>query len=314
MKWTILLFCLLLGSGSSPVQASAKPLVFVSILPQRSFVEHISGGLVDVSVMVMPGASPATYEPTPKQMTGLAQATAYFSVGVPFENTWLPRIAEINPAMEVIPTDRGISKRSMAAHEHRAGHIPVDGPGQDHGTQGGREQQDQNGTEGIPDPHIWLAPDLVKVQARNIRDGLVRMDPANKATYDANMESFLKDIDRLDDRIRSILEPIPEKERLFMVFHPAWGYFAEQYDLQQIPIESEGKEPSPKQLVDIVRHGRELGISVVFVQPQFSDSSARVIADEMGARVVALDPLAENWSENLFHAAQAFEQALATRR
>jgi len=310
MKWTILLFCLLLGSGSSPVQASANPLVFVSILPQRSFVERISGGLVDVSVMVMPGASPATYEPTPKQMTELAQAKAYFSIGVPFENTWLPRIAEINPAMEVIPTDRGISKRSMAAHEHRAGHIPVDGPGEYDGTQGGREQQDQNGTEGIPDPHIWLAPDLVKKQAWNMYDGLIQMDPSNKTAYAANLDSFLKDIDRLDDEIRSIFASLPEGQRSFMVFHPAWGYFAEQYELHQVSIESEGKEPSPRQLAEIVRLGRELGVTVVFVQPQFSNRSARVIAKEMGARVIALDPLAYDWADNLIRAARAFEQAL----
>jgi len=310
MKRIILLFCLLLGSGSSPVQASAKPLVFVSILPQRSFVERISGGLVDVSVMVMPGASPATYEPTPKQMTELAQAKAYFSIGVPFENTWLPRITAVNPDMEVIATDKGIDKRSMAAHKHRASHVPDDGPGENGGTQGGREQQNQNGADGIRDPHIWLAPDLVKKQARNMYDGLVQMDPSNQAAYADNLGSFLKDIDRLDDEISSIFASLPEDQRSFMVFHPAWGYFAEQYDLHQVSIESEGKEPSPRQLAEIVRHGRELGVKVVFAQPQFSNRSARVIAKEMGARVVALDPLAQGWADNLVQAARAFEQAL----
>ncbi len=306
MTKLFLLLGLTLSVGLSPVLASETPHVFVSILPQRTFVEHISGDLVEVSVMVMPGASPATYEPTPRQMTTLTKARAYFAIGVPFERAWLPRITSVNPDMDVIHTDQGIEKRPMAAHEHHSGAVRDDHEAP-HGHQGEERGQRQGG---IRDPHVWLAPDLVKVLARNIHDGLVRIDPAHRDAYAHNLDRFLDEIDRLDQTLSTIIARFPEDQRSFMVFHPAWGYFADQYGLHQIPIESQGKEPSPKQLVDIVKHGRDKGISVVFVQPQFSDASAGVIAREMGAEVVPLDPLAEDWAENLLRAARAFERAL----
>jgi len=282
-----LLFALILLTAL-PAAAGDKPLVFVSILPQRHFVQAIAKDLVDVSVMVMPGASPATYEPSPGQMARLSSARAYFSVGVPFEAAWLERFASANPDMPVVRTDQGVHKVPMAS-----GHG-------DHG----------HGDHGILDPHVWLSPVLAKTLARNTCRGLADADPANAAAYRANLEDLLADMDALDADIRAVMDGLPKDKRSFMVFHPAWGYFARQYGLRQIPIEAEGKEPGPRQLAGIVRQGRDLGISVVFVQPQFSDKSAKVIADEMGARVAPLNPLAENWAANLRTAAEAFRQAL----
>lgn len=292
MKTKFLFLFVILFICLNQAAALAKPIVFVSILPQRYFLERIGGDQHDVRVMVLPGASPATYEPSPRQMSDLAEAEAYFTIGVPFEKTWLERFKGVNSDLEIIQTDQDVPKRSMISHEHLDAH------------------QTERHHKGSPDPHIWLSPDLVRMQVRTICQGLIRIDPEHTSIYRSNLKAFLHELDRLEARIRSLFEPLPEDSRSFMIFHPAWGYFAQAFDLHQIPIETEGKEPGPRQLARIIRLGREKGVSVVFVQPQFSKKSARVIAKEMGARVVTVDPLAEEWGENLLAAARAFKQAL----
>lgn len=292
MKSIFLLFALLFLILFQTT-ALARPLVFASILPQRHFLQQIGGDHLDIRIMVLPGASPATYEPSPRQMADLARAVAYCAIGVPFEKTWLKRFRALNPEMDIIQTDQDVPKRSMLSHEHLL--------------KSGQEEKRQH--QGIQDPHIWLSPELVKIQARNICQGLIRIDPDHTNVYESNLEVFLKELKRLDQEIRSIFEPLPEDKRSFMVFHPAWGYFAQSYGLKQMPIETEGKEPGPGQLARIIHQGREHELSVIFVQPQFSVESARVIAKEMGARVVAVDPLAEKWRDNLLSAARAFKQA-----
>ena len=297
----VLLVAVCLSLLPSMAQASEKLSVFVSILPQRYFLERIGGDAVEVSVMVMPGASPATYEPTPRQMAGLTRARAYFSIGVPFETAWLPRIEAANPDMAVVRTDRGIKKQPIGGHHHEeegGGH-----EAEEHGHEG-------HGDHGILDPHIWLSPRLARTMAGNICEGLSMVDPANRAAYEANLQGLLRDIDALDGRMRAILDQVPVNKRIFMVFHPSWGYFAREFGLEQIPIEAGGKEPSPRDLAAIVTKGREKHIDVVFVQPQFSDRSAKVIASEMGAKVVPLNPLAGDWADNMLRAAEAFKKAL----
>ncbi|ADU62032.1 MAG: zinc ABC transporter substrate-binding protein [Pseudodesulfovibrio sp.] len=308
-----------LGAGN----ALAGSPVFVSILPQKYFVEKIAGDLAEVSVLVMPGASPHTYEPTPRQMTALAGAKAYFSIGVNFEEVWLPRINSANPTMRIVATDRGIEKIPMAAHAHHAedGGHDEDGGHEDHAhdTAGAAQKDhehdqaaahhDHDHDHGTLDPHVWLSPDGARVLARNTCAGLIKMDPANEAVYRANADALLLEIDRVDAEIRTRLDTLPENRRSFMVFHPSWGYFAHQYGLTQIPIESQGKEPSPKGLSQIIKQGRDLGIRVIFVQPQFSEKSAAVIAAEIGAKTAELDPLAEDWAATMLHAAQAISQA-----
>jgi zinc transport system substrate-binding protein len=282
-----------LGAGN----ALAGSRVFVSILPQKYFVEKIAGGLADVSVLVMPGASPHTYEPTPQQMTALAGAKAYFSIGVNFEEVWLPRLNSANPNMRIVATDRGIEKIPMAAHDDHDEH-------DQHDQHGGHDHE-----HGTLDPHVWLSPDGARVLARNTCTGLIKMDPANEAAYRANADALLLEIDRVDAEIRTRLGPLPKNRRSFMVFHPSWGYFARQYGLTQIPIEIQGKEPNPRGLSQIITQGRDLGIKVIFVQPQFSEKSAAVIATEIGATTAELDPLAEDWAATMLHAAQAISQA-----
>ncbi len=267
---------------------------FVSVAPQSYFVKKIGGDRVAVSVMVPPGASPATYEPKPAQMRGLSEAALYFSVGVPFERAWLGRIRSANPDMTVIPTQNGIELRRMKGrHDHRSDH--------DHGH--GRDADD-----GIPDPHVWLSPPLVQQQARNILTALIDAAPAHRAEFEKNHAAFAAELNALDREIREILAPV--KNRRFMVFHPSWGYFADAYDLEQIPAEIEGKSPKPADLQRLIGLARQNSIRVIFVQPQFSDQSARIIANAVDGRVAAADPLAADWADNLRDTARRFAEAM----
>ncbi len=292
MPRCILLACaLILLSASSLWAAPLK--VFVSIPPQKTFVERIGGEYVDVEFLVPPGASPATYEPRPRQMTALAEASLYFAVGVPFERVWLDRIAAANPTMRIVHTEDAVERMPMQAHGHH---------------EQGKEKHRHAGDHGIPDPHIWLAPPLVKTQARVIMEALSRLDPANSGHYSAQFELFRGELDTLDRLIREILTPVTGGA--FMVFHPSWGYFARTYGLEQMAIEIQGGEPSPRELSQLMEQAREHAVSTIFVQPQFSRKSAETIAGAIGAEVVVADPLARDWNDNLLSVARALRKAL----
>jgi len=262
----------------------------VSILPQKYFVEKIGGDLVDVAVMVEPGASPHTYEPKPKQMVALAKTTIYFAIGVPFETTWLAKIAATNPNMLVVHTEADIKKIPMRGHHH----------------QGTELEQDHHG---IRDPHVWLSPPLVMIQAGNILQALLKVDPAHGPVYEKNYNSFMKELVVLDGEIRAAFEG-KGKDVEFMVFHPAWGYFAQAYGLEQVPIEFEGKQPKPAELHYLIQYAKERGIKVIFAQPQFSWQIAQTIAKSIDGQIVFVDPLAADWDTNLRRVASRFKSAL----
>jgi len=276
------------------VFAANKPTVFVSILPQKFFVQQISTDYVDVQVMVQPGASPATYEPKSSQMKQLASASAYFAIGVQFEYTWLEKIAEVNPEMKIVHTDKGIHKLTMAKHHHDEGHH--------------EEKHGHHDDHGGLDPHIWLSPSLVKKQAAIITDALSKILPEKASLFHKNLEVFARQIDELDDDLRSTFKT--KKGMQFMVFHPSWGYFANDYGLKQVAIETEGKDPKPAQLRKLIEFAREHDIHVVFVQPQFSTKSATVVAKEIKGEVIPINPLAEDWSTNMRVVADKFKSVL----
>jgi zinc transport system substrate-binding protein len=280
----------LLTTALPPKRAVAKaPLtVFVSIAPQKYFVEQIAKGLVDVQVMVQAGASPHIYEPRPQQMVALSKAKLYFAIGIEFEKANLKKIVSTNPQIKVIHTDQGIKKIPMANHEH------------------GNDEEDHD--HGILDPHIWLSPPLVKMQARTILNALQKAVPSKGPVFESNYHQFVSSIDELDGQLKKTFAG--KKGLAFMVFHPSWGYFAQAYGLKQIPIEMEGKNPKPALLKELITHAREKNIKVVFVQPQFSSRSAKLVAREIGGQVVFADPLAEDWMANLRAVAGKFEAAL----
>ena len=263
-----------------PTLLFGKVDVVVSILPQKTFVKKIAGDLVDVTVMVAPGSSPAVYEPKPSQMKKITKAQIYFSIGVPFEKAWLPRFKAQNPNMLLYDTSKGIKKLPMQKHHYSHNHR----------------------SSSTLDPHVWLSPTLVKIQAKNITEALKKIDPKHKIVYENNLNKFEQEIDELNRRLSKILKPCQGKA--MMVFHPSWGYFAKEYGLKQIPVEVEGKEPKSKELVNIIHEAKEEGVKTVFIQPQFSKRTAKVIADSIGANVVKADPVALNWAENLIQIAK----------
>jgi len=267
--------------------SQAPNRVFVSILPQKYFVERIGGSRVDVHVMVQPGHSPETYEPTPQQMAELSRASLYLTVGVPFEKVWLDRIKSLNPQLRVIDTSQRIKRRHMETHTGSE--------------QGGRRHD-------TLDPHIWTSPRLVMVQARTICSGLVDVDPENEEYYQRNLKDFLKDLSSLDERMQAAFKDV--RERRFMVFHPAWGYLADEYGLEQIPVEIEGKKPGARALFRVIDIAKREGIKVVFVQPQFSTKSAEAIAQAIGGRVVVIDPLAEDYLTNMRQVTETLVEVL----
>ena len=274
----------------SPQEASARPLrVFVSILPQKYFAEKIGGDLVDVAVMVEPGANPQNYEPKPKQMLALAKTSIYLAIGVPFETTWLAKIAATNPNMLVVHTDAGIKKIPMMAHH--------------------RESELEEDRHGIQDPHVWLSPPLVIIIAENMLQAFIKVDPAHRLIYEKNHNSFVKELVVLDAEIRATFRG-KGKAVEFMVFHPAWGYFAQAYGLEQVPIELEGKQPKAAELQRLIQYAKQRGIKVIFAQPQFSRQAAQAITESIGGQIVLADPLAADWDRNLRQVASKFKAAL----
>jgi zinc transport system substrate-binding protein len=310
-KFLPLLFSLIL-LGAQPL--FAKTTVTVSITPQAYFVEKIAGDLVNVSVMVPPGASPATYEPKPVQMAQLNKSSIYFAIGAPFEKAWIHKMSSVNSKMIVVKTQQGIELQPIVAHNHHddEDHDEHDMKDEDEDEDVDEEDHDHHGhhneEEAILDPHIWLAPNLVKIQAFNIKKALQGVDPSNSDAYEKGYQMFAKELEELDQSIKNTLRQIKSKK--FMVFHPSWGYFAKEYGLKQVAVEVEGKEPGPKELHELIHEAREENIKVVFVAPQFSQKAARVIARNIGGNTVTVNPLAKDWDANLRQVAAAFQSVL----
>ena len=292
-QWIVTLATIicLLGCGK---QTAPGWHITVTVLPQKYFVEKLAGEKFAVNVMIPPGHSPAIYEPSSRQMQAVAHSCLYFTIGhLPFEKAWLEKITTNSPQMKVIDTSAGVDLL-------RGGH---DCRNHGHSHAGG------NSCSGVIDPHIWLSPAAVKKQAENIMHGLVEVDPGNQKFYQQRYRQFKEEIDQLDRRIKALLQKLPLRK--FMVYHPAWGYFARDYQMEQLPLEIEGKEPNPANLRQLIATARRQQCKVIFVQKQFASHNAQTIADEIGAKVVYLDPLAYNWTDNLEIIARALQNALA---
>lgn len=288
------IFAALFAVALLAAPARAELNVAVSILPQQQFVEEIAGIHAKVTVMVPPGADPHHYEPKPSQMAQLSTAQLYFAIGVPFEKAWLPRFHDAAKNLTIVDVSAGIHKLPIEGHHHH-----VEGHHTAH-----------EGHHETLDPHVWLSPKNVRIIAQNILEALSKADPVNAERYHKNFTLFCKKIDALDAEFTELFAEIPGKNRAFMVFHPSWGYFANAYGLTQIPVEQQGREPSPKDLARLIRLAKEHGIKVVFVQPQFAQRSAAAIASGIDGKVVPADPLARDWFANMQTVGRAFHKAL----
>jgi len=267
------------GCGSGAKAPGGTIQAFVTVAPQAYFVERVGGDCVAVDVLVPPGQSPHTYEPTPRQMARLEAADVYFRAGMPIENRWFGGLAEMVGADRLITPRAGVALRSIEGHSHEEGD----------------EEEAAHGK--TPDPHIWLDPVAAKTQARTIAEALGRLDPGRREDYGARLAAFEHDLDSVHALIGEILAPCAG--RAVYVFHPSYGYFLDRYGLRQTAIEREGKEPAARDLADLIDAARADSVRALFVQPQFARKTAAAVAHAVGAELVTIDPLARDYLPNL---------------
>jgi zinc transport system substrate-binding protein len=285
MKFILLFIVLIyaLTSCNSPSEPSAERTISVSILPQKYFVEAIAGDKVKVNVMIPPGASHSSYEPTARQMNNLVHSQAYFKIGyLDFELSWMPRFTGANPAMKVFDLSTGIDLIRGSCDEN---HENV------------KSHQD-SGEKGI-DPHIWMSPQNVKIIASNILNSLKSLYPSDSSVFLSNYQSFLLQVDEIDSLYKLNAEKLTG--RSFVIYHPALAYLARDYGMHQIVLEFDGKEPPPAHIKAIIDLAMEKNIHTVFVQKQFSIDNSRSLAKEINAEIVRIDPLDEDWKGQMIN-------------
>lgn len=280
---------LLMTACSQPEDRHDRMQVVVTIPPLAEFVEQIGGNKVHVSIMVPAGASPHSYEPTPGQLTEVAEADLYVKVGTPveFEIVWLEKLLATNPRIRVCSASKGIDLISV---EDEHSHTSLVGHGHTN------------------DPHVWVSPENARVMVTNIYQCMIAIDEKNGNYYTANKDNYLRTLDSLDSEIRRILGT--KKNKIFLVFHPAWSYFARTYGIEQLAIEIEGKEPTAQMLQATINRAREAGTDVIFTSPQFNTKSAEVIAREIEGTVIHIDPLERNYTANMGKIARLLAQSL----
>jgi zinc transport system substrate-binding protein len=279
------------AGGSPDIPPSQGPVVYVSILPEAQFVERVGAGRVSVEVLVQPGQNPHSFEPTPRQMAALSEADVYFRIGVEFENTLIPRIGSTMHKLALVDLREGIRMREIEPD-----------------TSGLDTEHQQEPAHGGLDPHIWMDPRNVAVMAVTIRDALIRLDPDGRQAYEEGCRSYTAELEALHARIAHALAPLAG--RTLFVYHPAFGYFADAYRLEQVAVEIRGAEPSARQLAQLIDAARDKGVRVLFVQPQFSRVGADAVARAINGAVVPIDALARDYAGNLERIAAAVEGAL----
>lgn len=287
------LFQLCCRSKSADGPSDQSLVVFVTIAPQAYFVERVAGEHARVEVLVAPGQSYHTFEPTQRQIAAISASRAYFGIGVPFEAGIRDRIGSVGDQIRYVDTSEGIERRPGVECLH-----------DDHGA----SEHHHHDEEG--DPHIWLDPRIVKKLAGRIEQTLSELDPDHAGEYRKNLKIFESELDAEHSRLTELLAPCRGKE--FFVFHPSFGYFGDAYGLQQVAIEEGGKEPGARQLRRLVEKAKTSGARVIFVQPQFAVTGAEAIARELGAKLDTLDPLARDYLKNLEEMAQKIRSALAS--
>ncbi len=247
-------------------------LIAVSIIPEKAFVEKVAGDLVEVVVLVPPGNSPANYEPTPKDIEKFSRALIYFTIGVPTEKSnILPKVRSLNNKLKIVSLSKEVSKTYNEIYfdsEHK--HI---------------------------DPHIWLSPKRVKIMVKEIANELSNIDPEHEIIYKANAEKYIKQLDDLDKYIKDKLNQ--RQKNSFIVYHPAFGYYANDYKLEQISIQKPGRSITLKSIDNIIDFAKKENIKYIFYQKEFSGTKAEVLAKEINGQIEVLSPLAFNYIYNM---------------
>ena len=251
------------------ISNSSEKIITVSIAPFRYFVDKIGGTDFKVNVMVPAGADPHTYEPFPEQIIQLRKSIAYISNGyLGFEMTWLDRFYEINSTMKRLSLGDKIDPLG-SAHLHEGGHVEV------------------------ADPHYWVSPQSAVIMAISVKNLLSALNPAGKTKYETNCDALVLKIKEIDRNAFKLFSGMTNKS--FMIYHPNLEYLARDYNLEEIPVEYEGKEPPPSRIRELIDRGRKDKIKVIFVQREYDTKNAKAIAGEIGARIQIIDPLSEDW-------------------
>ena len=317
---------------------SAKPVVIASIAPVGYLAKAVGGDKIEVQSLAKGDVH--SYEPKPNDMKAVAKASLFIAAGLEFEEAWIPRFKASAKNLVVVQSDAKIAKlkeehsghaehdeehsghddhkakddkhsghAAKDKHAEHTGHVAKDkhaGHAEHDEKHEAHEEHDEE-HEAHADPHVWLNPMLAITMARNISDALIAMDKANKDFYLKNFQKLMNDLLAFDESAKNELAGL--KNRKFVVYHPAWGYFAEHYDLEQISIERNGKEPKIDEMASTVKMIKDENIKVIFADPNRSQKSAQVLASQTGAKVELLDPLGYNLLENLKIAVRAIKDA-----
>lgn len=270
-------------SPSSTGGAEARNIT-VSIEPLRYLTEQIAGEAFHVTTFVPKGSSPETYEPTPEQMIDLGNSMIFFGIGdLGFERTWLERLKQTAPRTTFIDAADGIERMEGHRHSHdkRHGHA-------------------------VADPHVWTSPCNMKSIAQNICQALCQADTAQAGIFRSNLQKTLKEIQAVEDSVRSLLTGISRKT--FLIYHPALTYFARDYGLEQLSIEKDGKEPSPRHLAELTELCRTKQAEIIFVQQEFDRKNAALVAKETGSRITEINPLSYDWKGEMLKIAQTLHE------
>jgi zinc transport system substrate-binding protein len=279
--WLLFFTFLLKDVFLSASEVSPPPYVLVSVAPHKFFVEKIAKETIQVYLMVPAGASSHTYEPTPRQMVTASKANIWFRIGEPFENRAIQAFKSHHPNMEIVDLRQGLD---LISGDHEHGHRGCCGGG--------------------VDLHFWLSTRQGQIQAQTITEALIKAYPEHTNFYRNNLQEFLSELQKLDREILSILNPL--KNRHILVSHPAYGYFCRDYDLEQCSIEIEGKDPTPQQMTKLLNLIRQLKLQTIFIQMQYNNKAAKLVADTLGAKLVVLDPYSEHYFTSMLEIAHAF--------
>lgn len=266
--------------GANPNKQDDKFNVIVSVPPQIYFIKKIAKDFVSVHAMVPDGRSPETYEPLPSQIKLIKNATLYFGVGMEFEKAWKNRFMGANPNLNFVDLSDGLPLRKFSSEEHHM--------------ENASSHHHHNGF----DPHIWLSIHLAKQEAKKIAQIFEQIDPLRVEFYQTNLKDFLIEIDELDSKIQAIFNR-PNAQKSFVVYHPAFGYLAHEYNLEEIALENNGKSPKTKQMMNLKKIIQNKKIHVVYIQPEFSKKRILALANELKLKIKELDPLAKDWANNL---------------
>lgn len=284
---------------------NAQPIIAVSILPQSYFVERIGGDSVQSLVLVGPGQNPHSYEPSPKQMEELSRASAWILSNTDFEIGLKPKIASLYPSLLIVDGTEGVQFRMLEAHNHEEEH---DTETAAHVSATETTASGSSGQTMEMDRHTWLGRENAKIMARHIKDTLTKLLPENAALYESRYNALAGEIDSLFNQLDADLAPL--RGTKVFVFHPAFGYFFDEFGIQQEAIETGGKEPSAQTLAQIIQEAKAEQVRVIFVQAQFPTTAAKTIAESLNAQVVPLDPLAADWMNNIKLMGEALKKTI----